>query len=460
MARRTNVENYKNNIAIQENLTPDRVRIQDATNKEVFGSRTATKGQSDPTPLAETFGLPPDNLLSVSNRKMLDSMPICHFQPSIADFSRGLDLFHLKSAWEVNTAGPGALGYKDLLKQHGFQTGNTAGQGIKVAYLADSFPTDTFTNEYGENFLQKFTDVASEGAATLAQLSGKTSGIEGLQTLLTPLADMLPKVGDIDLAAAAKSGGAALKKAGTSALSSLNISGAANMIDRLAAGARIDFPQIWKSSGFQPSYTMTVRLYNPNPRSIESTRRYIVGPIVAIMLLAVPTTTDGASYTWPFLHKIVSPGIFELDPGFIANITVIKGGDQQQISLQQRLGIVDVRIDVGSLYSSMVAGGTKIQQKTRPSVRKYVDAMLNPSPRRHEVFDRQGIYNLDSKTRINQVKAREARFRELDKTIDAKIAQDKVESPTTPVNRVPKIIKAIGDRLAKELPPGFKLPFS
>jgi hypothetical protein len=140
---------------------------------------------------------------------------------------------------------------------------------------------------------------------------------------------------------------------------------------------------------------MTIRLYNPNPRSVADTKKYIVGPIVALMLLAVPITQDGSTFSWPFFHRIMSPGIYDLNPGFISNITVIKGGDQQQISQQQHLGIVDVRIDVGSLFSTMVSGKTSLSQKTRPTVKKYMNAMLNPTPARHSVYDRQGILKKD-----------------------------------------------------------------
>jgi len=425
-------------------------------NQEVFKNRQLSKAKVDPTPLQEIFGLPPDNLLPETTRKIYDSMPVCHFQPSIPKFTRGLDLFYLDSAWTTNMSG--APSYTQLLEEHGFQTNNSAGQGIKVAYLADSFPTDTFTNEYGENFLQKFTDVASEGAASIMQMMGTTSAFDALSRLTGPLLNMVPTTflgTNFNPQEATKKGLSTLKQGAANVLAATKMQNAATMLDRLAAGARIDFPQVWKSSGFQPSYTLTVRLYNPNPRSFESTKRYIIGPIVALMLLAVPISQDGSTYNWPFLHKIVSPGIFELNPGFIGNITVIKGGDQQQISQQQHLAMVDVRIDVGSLYSTMVAGSPGIQQKTRPTVKSYVNAMLSPSPRRHEIFDRQGIYQLDTKTHIEMIKMKEAKFRELDRKLDRKVAQKKKGGLGGLFDRVPEVAKDIGKELIKKLPIGF-----
>jgi hypothetical protein len=369
--------------------------------KIVFGSTDKNTSNTATTTLPEIFGMPPDNLLAETRRKQLDSMPTCHFYPSQPVFKFGLDLFFLKSCWtESNNSDPS---YTELLSKHGFATPNSAGKGIKVAYLADNFPTDTFTNEYGENFLQGMTDVASSTAAQINQFFGLKDAREGLKKLTTGIAGILPTdIAGFNVSGAAQKFFTGAGNAITSVANRIGVGGGLGILGRLAAGARLDFPMVWKSAGFQPSYSLTIRLYNPNPRSIEATKKYIVGPIVALMLLGVPISQDGATYSWPYLHKIVSPGIFELNPGFISNITVIKGGDQQQISQQQRLSMVDVRIDIGSLYSTMVAG-TNIDQRTRPTVRKYMDTMLQQGssvPRRHAVYDRQAI-RLESDLRAN-----------------------------------------------------------
>jgi hypothetical protein len=147
-------------------------------------------------------------------------------------------------------------------------------------------------------------------------------------------------------------------------------------LDQLVAGARIDFPQIWKNSGFTPSYTATIRLYNPNPGSSEATKQYIIGPIAAILCLCVPRSSDGKTYNWPFFHRIKSPGIYGLDPGVITNVTVVKGGDQQQIAFSKRLAMVDVRMDITSLYGSMlIEEENPNPNSNRPTVMKYLRSL-------------------------------------------------------------------------------------
>jgi hypothetical protein len=203
---------------------------------------------------------------------------------------------------------------------------------------------------------------------------------------------------------------------------------------------------LWKNSAYTPSYTMTVRLYNPNPSSDEATEKYIVAPIAAIMLLGVPISEDSTTYSWPFIHSFHSPGIYKIDPAFISNITVIKGGDQQQIAFNQKLALVDVRIDIGSLFNSMMvakAGNTR-----RPTVLSYVE-------------------NLKQKKAVKPISTVQSQFAEVSDL-------DVLESgPSLPTNkdatgideggqksitqRVNDGIKSVADSIISQIPGGFKV---
>jgi len=334
-----------------------------------------------------TLGMPPSNLIPETNRMITNSMPIAKIYPGIPSFREGLDLFTRLPAFnspagasKTSKAG-GPLYYDNLLQKHGFKFSKNTDH-VEVAFLADSFPTDSFSNEYGENFLQKFTDVASEGAASLAQIAGGRSVSEAYSNYATQLAGKKGVAGSI---------GKGALKAGQVARDLFSGMGSpgggmVHTVDKLMAGQRIDFPMVWKSSGFQPSYTMTIRLYNPYPASKEATNKYIVGPIAALMLLGIPVSDDGNTYSWPFIHRIEAKGIFDLDPAFISNITVVKGGDQQQIAHNQSLAMADVRIDFGSLFSSMLATSQDVA-KSRPTLRKYLKGMNTQK----EVTDREGF---------------------------------------------------------------------
>ena len=277
-------------------------------------------------------------------------MPIATIYPGIPSFESGIDLFrrvdvfdnrgtvqdgqYIQKKDKINTTY-----YLPMLRKHGYSLDKGIHtSGVKLAYIADNFPTDTFTNEYGENFLQKFTDVASEGAASISLMFGARD-IRQLGSGMTAAAKKrggtVGKIGEM----AGKAGDYINELGGM--FKDYSPAGArmASMIGSLAAGSRIDFPMVWKSSSFAPSYSMTVRLYNPNPGDVGSTQKYIIGPIAAIMLLGIPISQDSSTYSWPYLHRVESKGIYDLDPAYIQNITVIKGGDQQQIAYNQKLAI-------------------------------------------------------------------------------------------------------------------------
>jgi hypothetical protein len=316
------------------------------------------------------FGLPPRS--HVSDTAILNSMPVVEIIPGVANFESGLTLFRVDT-------GPGIEKYASILKRHGFRLPT---KGLKLAFIADNFPTDSFTNEYGETFLQKFTDVASQGMQQLAQITNSQTGTEGAEKIAGGMKTAFEDVEGGMGAAIQGTANAAIKAAqGMERMiqnmgdRSAFLGGALNTVNKMLAGNRVDFPMIWRNSGFTPSYTATVRLYNPNPGNKLSTKRHILGPIAAILSLTLPQSHDGKTFKWPFFLRVKSAGIYKLDPAVITNVTIVKGGDQQQISFNQQLAMVDVRIDFTSLYSTMVVETTTNFQSDRPTLRNYLHGM-------------------------------------------------------------------------------------
>ena len=317
------------------------------------------------------FGLPPSNF--VSTHMIKNSMPVMEIRPSKPSFKTGLTLFTVQDDIET---------YDKILNNLGFKIEHP----LRIAFLADNFPTDTFTNDYGETFLQKFTDVASQGMSQLAQMTGARTGTEALKQYgniisgMSNLGGAAGKVFDVagkgltSFVEGAEKIQQQLSKGGGAAGAGASIAG--NVVNKMLAGNRVDFPQVWRNSGFSPSYTITIRLYNPKPGNYESTLKHIVGPLAAILTLAIPRSQDGYTYNWPFFHRVKVPGIWELNPGVITNVTVIKGGDQQAIAYNQRLGMVDVRLDFVSLYTSMLIEEGDANITNRPTIRSYLQNLL------------------------------------------------------------------------------------
>jgi hypothetical protein len=331
------------------------------------------KDRGDWDVLPEVMGMPPAEELSNLRHY---AMPVVEITPCVPDFTRGSSLFRAKNAFD-NPVGK-TPAYTDLLEQHGFTTNEKC---LKYAFLADSFPTDNFGNEYGESVLDKLTGTVSSASADISQIFGARSITEANKMIGKAGADSNSTVGSMisGLSNMADSGMNVLKSFSNTADKSGTLTSFGSMAGDVLAGGRIDFPTLWKGSSFKPSYSLTVRLFNPNPGSENATNKYIIGPIASLLLLAIPISDNGVTYNWPYIHKIRCRGIYNLQTAFISNVTVIKGGDQHQVGFNQRLGIVDVRLDFGSLFNSMIAMNNA-SNEDRPTLQSYLDELKEEKP--------------------------------------------------------------------------------
>ncbi len=318
------------------------------------------------TALPEIIGLPPST--PETDVIIKSTFPVMEIIPSISkDFSP--NLFKLSSAIDE---------YKSLLNAHEYSINDNS---LKVAFLSDNFPTDTFSNFYAESFLGSGLQIMSDEASQIMQMMNARTGTEGAAQILRGVRAVGKAAGQNWMGKMATGleniGGEIQQKFNevTGQLGPLGktLQNVATLANRALGGGRIDLPQIWKNSGFSPSYTITVRLFNPNPGNLGATKKYITGPLCAILLLALPRTKgDGVFYDWPFFQNIRVPGLLKLPESYIGNITVIKGGDQQIISYKQNLGMCDVRIEFGCLFDTLVAseGGNEITG--RPTLKEYI----------------------------------------------------------------------------------------
>jgi hypothetical protein len=195
----------------------------------------------DPKNPFNAFGLPPGGF--VSDHMIYNTMPMVEIFPGEPYLTSGLTVFSIEEKESV---------YKAVLAQQGF----TAPYPPKFAYIADSFPSDSFTNEYGETFLHKITDVASSGFGQLAQMTGTRSATEGLKKIaggLTAAGEKIEGLGGMALKGLGYGAnvGANTAESIKSALKSTPmLAGVGNVLDKMLAGARVDFPQVWRNSGF------------------------------------------------------------------------------------------------------------------------------------------------------------------------------------------------------------------
>ena len=329
-----------------------------------FGS----SGLKDPVSLdGMIFGIPPSTHLS--DTIIQNSMPVATIIPCEPEFSSGASLYTLNQHKGWNK-------YIEILESVGFTIGSS--KKIQVSYIADNFPTDTFSNEYGETMFDRMAQGVSSTVGDFSQILGLTDS-KDLKNIMskTPYIGSTINAGVNTVSDMYQGFVNALAESGHERGSQVAKTFGSS-ISAAATGARIDFPKVWKNSSFVPSYTMTIRLYNPDPGNPEATKKYIVGPIAALLSLSLPKVgnDDVSSYKWPLFCKVISPGIYNLNSSFISNISIIKGGEQQNIAYNQALAICDVRIDFGSLYNSMIAGkGSNKYGDIRPTLGNYLEVL-------------------------------------------------------------------------------------
>jgi hypothetical protein len=154
----------------------------------------------------------------------------------------------------------------------------------------------------------------------------------------------------------------------------------------VATGNKVDFPQIWASSSYSPSYKFTTLLYNPWPDdpSIGNEdycyNKYIVEPLSHLMAFIMPISADGVSYTYPVLCGAYGGGLFNVNAGYIETFDINIGGANSDISFLQRPNIIEVDFTIRHLYSTMigyVSDGISSKQisEERPSFKGFVSGL-------------------------------------------------------------------------------------
>ena len=133
------------------------------------------------------------------------------------------------------------------------------------------------------------------------------------------------------------------------------------------------------------------------------------------------------------------------------------GKYQQQIAYNQRMGIVDVRIDFGSLYSSMLAA--KGLTRTRPTLEKYLDGISGPLSKKSGVVNFSSVGQSEREKQLIAAQQRAA-VRSVDGTTKNQSptkTEITAEEKQNPPSRVGSVLKDAADSLISKIPTDFKI---
>lgn len=341
-----------------------------AENKTVQTNSNITKNADTkiiPTGKLSLFpilGMPPEPL--ISSNQLYNSIPIVNIEPCTCIWADGLNLFQLQNAWEEYEAFLGMFGFSPGTKSY-----------LQVAYIPDNLPTETFTNEFGQTFIAQMANVVGDAAGDLAQMSGGATAGQTAQSVI----DMMKNAGGIigGVGQGAQGVYNELRDLGTAMGQSKNkfIQRVPQVVNKLLGGQKVDFPQVWKNSTYAPTYGITVKLYCLDTSNDMHFERLIVGPLTALLALALPQG-QAETYKYPFFCKVKSPGLFSLPAAGITSISVVKGGDGSLVGYNRRIGLVDIRIEFIDLFTTLLMQDTReknANNDNRTNLKLYINQL-------------------------------------------------------------------------------------
>lgn len=404
-------------------------------NRAIESSSTITKNvdvKVIPTgtiSLLPTLGMPPEPL--VSSNQLYNSIPIVRIEPCTCIWADGLNLFQLQNAWAE---------YKNFLAMFGFSPGTE--NALNVAYIPETLPTETFTNEFGQTFIAQMANVVSDAAGDLAQMSGGATASQTAQSIL----DMMKNAGGIigGVGQGAQGVYNEIAKMGTAMGQSSNkfLQRVPQVVNKLLGGQKVDFPQVWKNSTYAPTYGITIKLYCLDTATTMHFERLIVGPLTALLALALPQG-QAETYKYPFFCKVDSPGLFSLPAAGITSITVNKGGDGGLVGYNRRIGMIDIRMEFVDLFTTLLMQDTREKNASNDN-RTNLKLYLNQLRSSREVTP---VYT-DLVDRTTELKVQDVANKYYPRTP----SKEPVDTTTAPSSRIDQTTKNLSDTLADESP--------
>lgn len=276
--------------------------------------------------------------------------------PCLPDSGKGEEVYKLTESWGDFT--DKLLSY-DINPPDALQYFGGFPHCLNIAFQNQSVFSETFGNTFGSS------DIASkiqgaiqsrEMATELEFMTGKRK-ISGVAGELSGGAEKAMKWTSKQVGKLGRAGRIATKV--------------------LSQPGKVDFPTIWKGSSFDASYEINIRLYNPMPKDEILQQYLVVNPLIALSMFVTPWSDDGDFYQWPFMMRFNIAGLVHLKAAYCSSMTVVKGGDVNDIAWNQRAGTVDVRMSINSVYSTCLNFSGKENPKSEINdLRSYRNALL------------------------------------------------------------------------------------
>ena len=352
------------------------------------------------------IGLPPQIYYSngiakemIAN-KILQSMLVMDVTPAIPKFAgfqgdTGLNLY------TVDTAS-GTERYLELFSKFPDRMRLTESDvPIKIAASLDTPVEETWSTQFGDSMIEMGlnaflgSSLMGEGRFITGQNSGSGMVGEISKGLAQGVSDEMgnSKPGNF-LGNMVGLGGKAMSE--NMAKVEKTIHGPSNSARKgafqMMIGSQMDFPKVWKGSSFEPSYSFKIQFINPYPNDDVSYIKYIINPISKLLGFMCPISDSNWTFSFPIMCKVECPGLFTLDGAYVQNLSLIKGGDNNDLTYFQRPNAVTAQITFGSIYSTMVAKIAGESKEDRPTMIGYLNTLRGFTTFPWDIYTEDDMY--------------------------------------------------------------------
>lgn len=227
--------------------------------------------------------------------------------------------------------------------------------------MDDENPTATSTRINNIN-AQYYTDFIISPNVGFSESFNNEAGPSQISQVFGGFSDMTKEIGFlIDSGSLAAS---AVDKTGNAAATALEAlgsgaGGSSSLLKKIGKGAttilkgaNLVFPEIWKNSSYNQSYNIEILLATPygTPKSIFMD---ILVPLWFWIAITAPRQASANSFMSPFLIRCHVPGLLSVDTGLVESLTVTKGGNNTEWSVDGYPLEIKLNINIRDLYKSL-----------------------------------------------------------------------------------------------------------
>ena len=121
-----------------------------------------------------------------------------------------------------------------------------------------------------------------------------------------------------------------------------------------AIGIQSALPKIWQRSDYNNTSSFTIKLVSPSGH-YEDVRKFVIDPLLRLILAASPITYDGVSYGYPPIWKVQARGLLSMNLAAITAIVISRGGQDTLFNRWNQPTNIDVRLTVEPLVNGFAS---------------------------------------------------------------------------------------------------------